>query len=203
MNAARRGGSPLILTERIDHLDILAGRLRGLVKNLIVLRGGMGAKQRMAVMDYLARAPPVEESVLLATGRSAKDLTTLDSILCSGRCRSHGRARFSNDVGRLHRLHANKKEVIVYDYADDAVPMLAAMFGRRLRGYEAAGYSMEGEELPFSSCPAGRLTPTSRLFKGKVKVTATFTPVPGSSVQDAKTRANALDSLRRIAAREL
>jgi hypothetical protein len=37
--------------------------------------------------------------------------------------------------------------------------------------------------------------------KGKVKVTATLTPVPGSNVQDAKTRANALDSLRRIAAR--
>ena len=50
----------------------------------------------------------------------------------------------------LHRLHADKKEVIVYDYTDDAVPMLAAMFGRRLKGYEAAGYSVE-DELPLSS----------------------------------------------------
>lgn len=53
-------------------------------------------------------------------------------------------------VGRLHRLHANKKEVIVYDYTDDAVPMLAAMFRRRLRGYEAAGYSVEGNDLQLS-----------------------------------------------------
>ncbi|HEY5705407.1 MAG TPA: hypothetical protein VIS96_07520 [Terrimicrobiaceae bacterium] len=53
-------------------------------------------------------------------------------------------------VGRLHRLHADKKEVIVYDYTDDAVPMLAAMFGRRLKGYEAAGDSVE-DELPLSS----------------------------------------------------
>jgi superfamily II DNA or RNA helicase len=50
-------------------------------------------------------------------------------------------------VGRLHRLHADKREVIVYDYVDDGLPMLAAMFRRRLKGYEAAGYSLVGEEL--------------------------------------------------------
>jgi superfamily II DNA or RNA helicase len=44
-------------------------------------------------------------------------------------------------VGRLHRLHENKKEeVLVYDYSDLPVPMLARMYQKRLAGYSALGY---------------------------------------------------------------
>jgi len=43
-------------------------------------------------------------------------------------------------VGRLHRLRANKKEVLVYDYSDLLVPMLARMYKKRLAGYSALGY---------------------------------------------------------------
>jgi hypothetical protein len=37
-------------------------------------------------------------------------------------------------------LHDGKRYVRVYDYADLNVPMLARMFDRRCRGYEAIGY---------------------------------------------------------------
>ena len=152
LNAVRRGRSPLILTERIEHLDILSSRLGGLVKNLILLRGGMGVKQRKAVMNHLVQSPAEEECVLLATGRyigEGFDNARLDTLFLAMPISWKG--TLQQYVGRLHRLHANKKEVIVYDYTDDAVPMLAAMFKRRLRGYEAAGYSLAGEELPLSS----------------------------------------------------
>ncbi len=43
-------------------------------------------------------------------------------------------------VGRLHRLHENKKEVLVYDYADTLVPMLTRMYKKRTAGYSALGY---------------------------------------------------------------
>jgi hypothetical protein len=69
LNVVRRGRSPLILTERIDHLDFLAKRLEGSVKNLIVLRGGMGVKQRRSVMNHLEQVPSGQDCVLLATGR--------------------------------------------------------------------------------------------------------------------------------------
>ena len=42
-------------------------------------------------------------------------------------------------VGRLHRLHDSKREVIVYDYVDGCVPVLSAMYSKRVRGYEAVG----------------------------------------------------------------
>lgn len=49
---------------------------------------------------------------------------------------------FQQYVGRLHRLHDNKRVVQVYDYVDDLVPMLARMYERRLKGYSAIGYTI-------------------------------------------------------------
>ena len=147
LNAVSRGRSPLVLTERIDHLKFLAERLGNGVKNLIVLRGGMGAKQRRVAMDRLAGIPPNDEFVLLATGRyigEGFDYARLDTLFLA--MPISWRGTLQQYVGRLHRLHANKREVIVYDYNDNGSPMLAAMFRRRLRGYEAAGYTLVEEE---------------------------------------------------------
>jgi superfamily II DNA or RNA helicase len=47
-------------------------------------------------------------------------------------------------VGRLHRLYPTKREVIVYDYGDEAVPMLKRMSEKRVRGYKSFGYSISG-----------------------------------------------------------
>jgi superfamily II DNA or RNA helicase len=57
-------------------------------------------------------------------------------------------------VGRLHRLHDNKRFVQVYDYVDNYVPMLARMYERRLKGYSAIGYAIDQEVLP-SISPLG------------------------------------------------
>ena len=43
----------------------------------------------------------------------------------------------------LHRLHPKKREVLVYDYVDDTVPALRRMSGKRIRGYESFGYTVE------------------------------------------------------------
>jgi hypothetical protein len=46
-------------------------------------------------------------------------------------------------VGRLHRDHDGKREVIVYDYVDRAVPVLTRMAAKREKGYETLGYVLE------------------------------------------------------------
>lgn len=53
-------------------------------------------------------------------------------------------------AGRLHRPYADKVEVRIYDYVDGGVPMLAGMFGKRLRGYRKIGYeeSTDGPSRP-------------------------------------------------------
>jgi superfamily II DNA or RNA helicase len=45
-------------------------------------------------------------------------------------------------VGRLHRRHAAKTEVLVVDYVDELVPVLARMAAKRRTGYRALGYTV-------------------------------------------------------------
>lgn len=92
-----------------------------------------------------------ESRVLLATGRyigEGFDDPRLDTLFLTLPVSWHG--TIAQYVGRLHRLHHRKREVRVYDYADLNVPMLARMFDRRCRGYEAVGYSIL---LPASAVP--------------------------------------------------
>ncbi|MCY4209505.1 MAG: hypothetical protein OXE97_00385, partial [Gammaproteobacteria bacterium] len=46
-------------------------------------------------------------------------------------------------VGRLHRSHPEKREALVYDYVDSAVPVLKRMGDKRVRGYRNIGYFVE------------------------------------------------------------
>ena len=43
-------------------------------------------------------------------------------------------------VGRLHREHAGKRDVIVYDYVDIHVDILERMYQKRLKAYAQVGY---------------------------------------------------------------
>ena len=45
LRALEANRSPIILTERKDHLEYLQGRLSRFVRNLAVLRGGMSATE--------------------------------------------------------------------------------------------------------------------------------------------------------------
>ncbi|MFW2365114.1 MAG: helicase, partial [Desulforhopalus sp.] len=45
-------------------------------------------------------------------------------------------------AGRLHRQYDGKKEVRIYDYLDESIPMLARMYKRRLSGYKSIGYEI-------------------------------------------------------------
>jgi len=140
-----------VLTERNEHLDSLANQLTGRVRHVIVLRGGMGKKQREALVAELAAIPPESERVIIATGRyigEGFDDARLDTLFLTLPVSWHG--TIAQYAGRLHRLYDGKREVRIYDYADLNVPMLARMFDRRCRGYEAVGYSIS---LPASAIP--------------------------------------------------
>ncbi len=69
VSALEEGRSPIVLTERKDHLDHLANRLRGLVRHLIVLMGGTSAKERRQSIEQLNSIPKETERLILATGR--------------------------------------------------------------------------------------------------------------------------------------
>lgn len=141
--ALDEGRSPLILTERTEHLEDMQRRLRADVPNLVVLRGGMGAGDRKAVINQLRAIPDDAPRVLLATGRyigEGFDDARLDTLFLG--LPVSWRGTVQQYAGRLHRLHERKREVRIYDYVDAAVPMLSKMHQRRLRGYAAIGYAV-------------------------------------------------------------
>lgn len=149
--ALRDGRSPLVLTERNEHLDALTHRLASEAEHVIVLRGGMRNKEVEAIHARLAAIPEGESRLLLATGRyvgEGFDDPLLYALFVTLPLSWHG--TIAQYVGRLHRLCDRKREVRVYDYADLNVPMLARMFDRRCRGYETIGYTIQ---LPGSAVP--------------------------------------------------
>jgi len=151
IHALREGRSPLVLTERNEHLDSLTKQLTSEVPHLIVLRGGMRKRELDATQARLAAIPTDEARLLLATGRyvgEGFDDARLDTLFLTLPVSWQG--TITQYVGRLHRLFHNKREVRVYDYADLNVPMLARMFDRRCRRYEGIGYTIQ---LPGSAVP--------------------------------------------------
>ena len=144
LDAVGRKRSPLVLAQRTEHLHLLAERLGASVKNVLILKGGMGKRQRAHVAETIAAIPECEERVLVATGRylgEGFDDARLDTLFLT--LPISWRGTLAQYAGRLHRSHHLKKEVIIYDYADLSVPMLVNMYKRRLRGYRAIGYTIE------------------------------------------------------------
>ena len=149
--AVREGRSPVVLTERTEHLERLAEGLASHVKHVIVLRGGMGKEQRAAAREQLTSVRDDEERVLLATGRylgEGFDDARLDTLFLT--LPVSWRGTIVQYAGRLHRLHAGKREARIYDYADLDIPMLSRMFDCRCGGCEAVGYNIL---LPASALP--------------------------------------------------
>lgn len=143
LKALEEKRSPIILTERKDHALILSERLSRFARNLVLLTGGMGVRQRRAVVHKLEEIPPEEERALIATGRyigEGFDDARLDTLFLAMPISWKG--TLAQYVGRLHRLHPDKKGAVVYDYIDEAVPVLARMSEKRIRGCRSLGYSV-------------------------------------------------------------
>lgn len=143
LSALEAGRSPLVLTERRAHLESLVERFRGFARNIVVLKGGMGKRQLRAALEELASIPESEERLIIATGRylgEGFDDSRLDTLFLAMPISWKG--TLAQYAGRLHRLHRDKTEVVVYDYVDHYVPTLLRMAGRRLLGYRALGYEL-------------------------------------------------------------
>ncbi len=133
--ALSEGRSPIVLTERREHLDLLAEQLSELAKNVVVLKGGATAGKRRNTLAELAKIPHSESRVLLAIGRyigEGFDDSRLDTLFLT--MPISWRGVVVQYAGRLNRPHPGKTELRIYDYVDTLVPMLAGMFRRRLAG---------------------------------------------------------------------
>jgi superfamily II DNA or RNA helicase len=105
-------------------------------------------------LEAVSRAVQHDEGILCAhyIGEGFDD-ARLDTLFLAMPISWKGTLR--QYVGRLHRLHDNKRVVQVYDYVDDWVPMLERMYERRLKGYSSIGYTNRpgGFHLSYLTAP--------------------------------------------------
>jgi superfamily II DNA or RNA helicase len=148
LQALEQKRNPIVITDRTEHLDLLANMLTGFAKNIIVFRGGLGKKQRDLIKAKMEAIPKDEERVVLATGRyigEGFDDARLDTLFLASPISWSG--TLEQYAGRLHRKCEGKTLVQIYDYVDAAVPRLNKMYDRRLVGYKKIGYKLTNSSV--------------------------------------------------------
>lgn len=149
LNELEEGRTPIILTERIEHLENLERQFKGFAKNIIVLSGKKSKKARKQELERLAAIPEHEERLVIATGKfigEGFDDPRLDTLFLSMPIAWKG--TLQQYAGRLHRIHSDKQEVRVYDYIDKQVPILKKMYEKRMEGYATMGYETKSAMGP-------------------------------------------------------
>jgi len=141
LNALEEKRSPIVLTERKEHLETLKQKLQNFVKNIIVLHGGMKTTVRKEMIAKLAEIPDTEERLIIATGQyigEGFDDPRLDTLFLAMPFSFKG--KMVQYAGRLHRKYRGKTEIRIYDYVDTNIPVLLRMHKRRLKAYKVLGY---------------------------------------------------------------
>jgi hypothetical protein len=146
VSALERGRTPLILTERVPHAELLAARLEELHPGteVFLLIGKGTTKSKNELLGAIRDVPEGKQFVIVATGKyvgEGFDEPRLDTLFITMPIAWKGTV--TQYAGRLHRVFAGKDEIIVYDYVDIHVPVLERMYHKRLAAYASLGYSAQ------------------------------------------------------------
>jgi hypothetical protein len=136
----------LVLTERINHVDLLYDKLKEKIPNIIKLTGKMSDKKKREEIQRISSFNSNENFAVIATGKligEGFDEPKLDTLFLAMPIAWKGRV--TQYVGRIQRIAKNKKEVLIYDYADINIPILDRMYQKRLKTYKKLGYSLKIE----------------------------------------------------------
>lgn len=139
--ALDRGRHCLVLAQRTTHVDHLAAELTARGHDPVVLKGGMGARQRAAANARLLPVDGGRPLLVVATGQfvgEGFDCPVLDALFLAGPVSYKG--RLVQYVGRILRAHPGKATAEVHDYHDVDVPVLAAALAKRAPGYTSLGF---------------------------------------------------------------
>lgn len=125
----------LILTERVKHCEILLEQVRKSIKGIhaAIASGRMTKKNRQRIAQRMKQD---RFQLLIATGKligEGFDWPELTHLFLAYPFSWKG--KLVQYVGRVQRQAENKDVAYVYDYLDYEIPMLRAMYFRRLRTY--------------------------------------------------------------------
>lgn len=141
LNVVAADRTPIILTARTSHVELLAEMLKQHVANIIQLTGEGTAKNKRETLQKLQDIPKDAPLVIVATGKyvgEGFDYPRLDTLFLALPISWKGLV--AQYAGRLHRENEGKKDVRIYDYIDIHEPVCENMYRKRLKGYSAIGY---------------------------------------------------------------
>jgi superfamily II DNA or RNA helicase len=142
LTARSQSANVLVLTTWVNHLDAITRRLCDAGCDVTVLRGGMKARERQQITQYLASYGP-EQPPLLIVGTGSFigegfDCPALDTLFLASPITFKN--RLVQYVGRITRAHAGKTTATVHDYHDELTPVLASSLRKRAPGYIKLGF---------------------------------------------------------------
>ena len=148
IEALKEGRSPIILTSRTAHVEILSDLLKPHCPNIVTLVGSESTKEKRQKMEHLQSIPSSDSLVIIATGKyvgEGFDYARLDTLFLVSPVAWKGIV--AQYAGRLHREFDGKQDVQIYDYIDIRVPVCESMYRKRLKGYASIGYKIRNNEM--------------------------------------------------------
>lgn len=142
--SVENGRTPLVLSDRLEHLEILKEKLTGCAENVILITGRGTQKQKKQQLEELNSVPSAETLIVLATGKyvgEGFDNPRFDTLMLA--LPFSWKGLLSQYCGRLHRNFEGKDEVQIFDYVDFLVPVFDRMYQNRLKGYRQMDYSIK------------------------------------------------------------
>ena len=132
----------LVLSERIEHLNILWHMLDAKGIDAVLLYGGLKRKEKKLQFKKAQNA-----SIILSTSSyigEGIDIGHLDTIIFTMPISYPERI-----VQYLGRIGRQGQQCLAIDFVDSSVPMLKSSFNKRLRGYKKMGYVLAPKQTLF------------------------------------------------------
>lgn len=126
----------LILSDRIEHLNILYHMLDAKDIYSVLLHGGLSQKMQKAAIKEAQDA-----RIILSTSSyigEGIDFSHLDTIVFTMPVSFSGRV-----IQYLGRIGRRGQQCIAVDFVDELMPMLRASFAKRSKAYKNMGYVLE------------------------------------------------------------
>jgi superfamily II DNA or RNA helicase len=142
------GRNCVVLSQRTEHVDLLAEKLKEDIPDVIKLTGNIGNKQAREAITQIKEFPSDKNITIVATGPyigEGFDEPRLDTLFLVMPISWKG--TLQQYAGRLHRLFESKKDVLIYDYVDVHIRMFEKMYCKRQSGYASMGYKIKGDAV--------------------------------------------------------
>ena len=148
VDCVKKGRTPVVMTKYREHAEMLCALLQGAADHVFLVQGGKSSKARAELREKMADVGQDESMVMVATGQyigEGFNYPRLDTMLLAMPISFEGNVE--QYAGRLNRDYEGKKDVIIFDYIDQHIPMLERMYHRRLRTYKKIGFEVCSEVM--------------------------------------------------------